>query len=61
MKRLCLMAVVAITTTTFVFAVEYDMDRVMEDAKKEILEELKQSTINGASSRRFARKKITEL
>ena len=55
------MAVVAITTATFVFAVEYDMDRVMEDAKKEILEELKQSTINGASSRRFARKKITEL
>ena len=60
--RLCLsLAVVIITTTSIVLAIEYDLDGIMDAARREINEELKQSTINGASSRRFARKKFTAL
>lgn len=56
-----LLAVVILATTSIVLAIKYDLDRIMDDARKEISEELKQSTINGASSRRFARKKFTAL
>ena len=60
--RPCLsVAVVIITTTSIVLAIEYDLDGIMDAARREINEELKQSTINGASSRRFARKKFTAL
>ena len=40
---------------------EYDMEKIMGDAKKEIMEDLQRLTINGASSRKFSRKKFTEL
>ena len=56
-----LLAVVILATTSIVLAIKHDLDRIMDDARKEINEELKQSTINGASSRRFARKKFTAL
>ena len=47
--------------TSVAIAIKYDMDKIMETARKEVDEQLRQSTINGASSRRFARKKFTSL
>ena len=61
MRISALVAVVILSTTSIVLATKYDMDRIMDDARDAIKEELKQSTINGASSRRFARKKVTAL
>ena len=40
---------------------EYDMEKLMVDAKTGIMEDLRQLTINGASSRKFLRKTFTEL
>merc|ERR1711963_892201 len=37
------------------------MEKVMQDARKEMIEELKEKTKDGATSRRFARKKFTEF
>ena len=55
-----IMAVLAIKTWG-VNSKEYDMEKIMGDAKKEIMEDLQRLTINGASSRKFSRKKFTEL
>ena len=42
-------------------AVEYDMKKLMEDVKKEIENELKEKTSNGATTQRYAGKKSTPL
>merc|ERR1712223_905589 len=54
------MAMLAIKTWG-VNSQEYDMEKIMGDAKKEIMEDLQRLTINGASSRKFSRKKFTEF
>ena len=61
MKGLILVAVVFATTISVAHSKEYDMDKIMGNAKKEIMEDLQRLTINGASSRKFSRKKFTEL
>ena len=54
---LLLAAGVAVVKTS----VDVELDDVMEKAMKELDHELRKSTIEGASSRRFARKKFTAL
>ena len=49
------------TTTSGGNSKEYDIGKIMVDAKKEIIEDLRQLTINGAPSRKFSCKKFTEL
>ena len=61
MKGLILVVVVIATTISVAHSKEYDMEKIMGDAKKEIMEDLQRLTINGASSRKFSRKKFTEL
>ena len=61
MARFLLVVVVIAITTSNVYSNEYNMEKVLGDAKKEIMEDLQRLTINGASSRKFARKKFTEL
>ena len=61
MKGLILVAVVFATTISVALSKEYDMVKIMGNAKKEIMEDLQRLTINGASSRKFSRKKFTEL
>jgi hypothetical protein len=59
--RIPLIAFVVLGSISIAVGVKYDMESLMQDAKNEIMEELKQITVNGASSRRFARKKVTQL
>ena len=61
MKILPFAVVIVFAITSVALAIKYDMDKIMETARKEVAEQLRQSTINGASSRRFARKKFTAL
>ena len=62
MTRFLLLVLVVLAITTHdVYSKEYEMEKVLGDAKKEIMEDLQRLTINGASSRKFARKKFTEL
>ena len=61
MKGLILVAVVFAATISVAHSKEYDMEKIMGNAKREIMEDLQRLTINGASSRKFARKKFTEL
>ena len=61
MKGLILVAVVIATTLGVTHSKEYDMEKIMGNAKREIMEDLQRLTINGASSRKFSRKKFTEL
>ena len=61
MKGLTLAAVVFATTIGVAQSKEYDMEKIKGNAKREIMEDLQRLTINGASSRKFSRKKFTEL
>ena len=61
MKLLRLVAFVVLGSISIAVGVKYDMDRLMKDAKNEIMEELKQITVNGGSNSRFAKKKVTQL
>ena len=61
MKGLIFVVVVLATTISVAHSKEYDMDKIMGNAKREIMEDLQRLTINGASSRKFSRKKFTEL
>ena len=60
--RICTLgAILLLSLVSIANAVDYDMSKIMQDARKEIIAELKDKTANGATSRRFARKKFTEL
>ena len=61
MKGLILVAVALAIKISVAHSKEYDMEKIMGKAKKEIMEDLQRLTINGASSRKFSRKKFTEL
>ena len=61
MRIYVLGAILLLFAISIAFAVDYDMERVMQDARKEMIKELKEKTKDGATSRRFARKKFTEL
>ena len=61
MRIYVLGAILLLFAISISFAVDYDMERVMQDARKEMIKELKEKTKDGATSRRFARKKFTEL
>ena len=49
------------TTTSGGNSKEYDFGKIVVDAKEEMIEDLRQLAINGASSRKFSCKKFTEL
>ena len=54
-------AILLLFAISIATAIDFDMEKVMQDARKEMIEELKEKTKDGATSRRFARKKFTEL
>ena len=49
------------TTTSGENSKEYDIGKIMVDSKIEIIEDLRQLAIYGASGRKFSRTKFTEL
>ena len=61
MRGIILVMVLLGTTASGGNSKEYDMEKLMVDAKTGIMEDLRQLTINGASSRKFSRKTFTEL
>ena len=61
MKDVISVMVLLATTTSGGNSKEYDIGKIMVDAKKEIIEDLRQLAINRASSRKFSCKKFTEL
>ena len=61
MRLYVLGAILLLFAISIAIAVDFDVEKVMQDARKEMIEELKEKTKDGATSRRFARKKFTEL
>ena len=61
MKIATLGTLLVLSFISITFAMEYDMEKLMEIAKTEMMTELKEKTANGATSRRFSRRKFTEL
>ena len=61
MKDVISVMVLLATTTSGGNSKEYDIEKIMVDARKEIMEDLRQLTINGLSSKNWSCKKFTEL
>ena len=61
MKDIISVMVLLATTTSGGNSKEYDIEKIMVDARKEIMEDVQQLTIYGASSIKLSCKTFTEL